>query len=91
MSSEDELNIVQYNEKMPIFNKHKVDEQVLSLYNPVAYTESGAYIVINPTEALIAIDVNSGRSTSEKNIERMALKTNLEAAKEIVRQIRLRD
>lgn len=91
MSSEDELNIVQYNEKAPIFNKHKIDEQILNLYNPVAYTESGAYIVINPTEALIAIDVNSGRSTSEKNIERMALKTNLEAAKEIVRQIRLRD
>jgi ribonuclease E len=91
MSSEDELNIVQYTEKAPIFNKHKVDEQILNLYNPVAYTESGAYIVINPTEALIAIDVNSGRSTSEKNIERMALKTNLETAKEIVRQIRLRD
>jgi len=91
MSSEDELKINMYQEKVPIFNKYKIDEQILNLYNPVAYTESGAYIVINPTEALISIDVNSGRSTSEKNIEKMALRTNLEAAKEIIRQIRLRD
>jgi ribonuclease E len=91
MSSEDEINIIHYNEKVPIFNKYKVDEQIISLYSPVAYTESGAYIVINPTEALTSIDVNSGKSTTEKNIEKTALKTNLEAAKEIVRQIRLRD
>ena len=70
MSSADELNVSLYEEKVPIFNKYKVDEQILSLYNPVAYTESGAYIVINPTEALTAIDVNSGRSTAEKNIEK---------------------
>jgi len=91
MSSDGELNLVLYDEKTPIFNKYKVSEQILSLYNPVAYMESGAYIVINPTEALTAIDVNSGKSTSEKNIEKMALKTNLEAAKEIVRQLKLRD
>jgi len=91
MSSGDEINIVGYTEKVPIFNKYKVDEQIISLYSPVVYTESGAYIVINPTEALTSIDVNSGKSTTEKNIEKTALKTNLEAAKEIVRQIRLRD
>lgn len=91
MSSEDEINIVPYQDNVPIFNKYKVDEQILSLYNPVAYTESGAYIVINPTEALISIDVNSGKSTSEKNIEKMAVSTNIDAAKEIVRQIRLRE
>jgi len=91
MSSEDELKLNLYQEKVPIFNKYKIDEQILNLYNPVAYTDSGAYIVINPTEALISIDVNSGRSTSEKNIEKMAVRTNLEAAKEIIRQIRLRD
>lgn len=91
MSSEDEINILPYQEKMPIFNKYKIDEQILNLYNPVAYTESGAYVVINHTEALIAIDVNSGKSTGDKNIEKMAVNTNVDAAKEIVRQIRLRD
>jgi ribonuclease E len=91
MSSEDEINIIPYQDKVPIFNKYKIDEQILSLYNPVAYTESGAYIVINPTEALIAIDVNSGKSTGDKNIEKMAVNTNVDAARELVRQIRLRD
>lgn len=80
-----------YNAKMPIFSKFRVEEQLGGLYTPNSSLQSGGYIVINPTEALIAIDVNSGRSISEKNVEETALKTNLEAAKEIARQLRLRD
>jgi ribonuclease E len=80
-----------YNGKVPLFCKHQIEEQLGSLYNPTVTLQSGGYIVINPTEALIAIDVNSGRSTSEKNVEETATKTNLEAAREIARQIRLRD
>lgn len=91
MSYNEEIVVSLYQDKQPIFSKFKADEQIAELYNPVAYTDSGAYIVINYTEALIAIDVNSGKSTSEKNIEEMAVKTNIEAAKEIARQIRLRD
>jgi ribonuclease E len=91
MSSNEDIVIKQYVDKAPVFSKFKIDEQIANLYNPVVYTDSGAYIVINHTEALIAIDVNSGKSTSERNIEEMAVKTNLEAAKEIARQIKLRD
>lgn len=83
--------VKQYKSKTPIFCRYQVDEQLSSLYSPIAALGSGGYIVINPTEALISIDVNSGRSTSERNIEETATKTNLEAAAEIARQLRLRD
>jgi ribonuclease E len=75
----------------PIFSKHGVERQLESIYSPVVQLKSGGYIVINQTEALVAIDVNSGRATRERNIEQTALKTNLEAADEAARQMRLRD
>jgi ribonuclease E len=75
----------------PIFAKHGVEKQLDSIYSPVVQLKSGGYIVINQTEALVAIDVNSGRATRERNIEQTALKTNLEAADEAARQMRLRD
>ncbi|MDR0296822.1 MAG: Rne/Rng family ribonuclease [Rickettsia sp.] len=81
----------EYKNKVPIFTKFVVEEQLAKLYQPVFALPSGGYIVINPTEALISIDVNSGKATSERNIEETALKTNLEAAREIARQIKLRD
>ncbi|WP_341750924.1 Rne/Rng family ribonuclease [Candidatus Tisiphia endosymbiont of Sialis lutaria] len=81
----------EYKNKVPIFTKFVVEEQLSKLYQPVFALPSGGYIVINPTEALISIDVNSGKATSERNIEETALKTNLEAAREIARQIKLRD
>lgn len=81
----------EYKNKVPIFTKFVIEEQLTKLYQPVFALPSGGYIVINPTEALISIDVNSGRATAEKNIEETALKTNLEAAREIARQIKLRD
>ncbi|WP_218460769.1 ribonuclease E/G [Rickettsia sp. TH2014] len=81
----------EHKNKTPIFTKFQVEEQLVKLYQPVVTLPSGGYIVINPTEALISIDVNSGKSTSEKNIEETALKTNLEAAKEVAKQIKLRD
>lgn len=81
----------EYKNKVPIFTKFGIEEQLATLYQPNVPLSSGGYIVINPTEALISIDVNSGKATSERNIEETALKTNLEAAKEIARQIKLRD
>lgn len=81
----------EYKAKTPIFTKFNVDEQISSLYSPTANLPSGGYIVINPTEALIAIDVNSGKATNERNIEETATKTNTEAAIEAARQLRLRD
>ncbi|MEG8229907.1 Rne/Rng family ribonuclease [Candidatus Rickettsia tasmanensis] len=81
----------EHKSKTPIFTKFQVEEQLVKLYQPVVTLPSGGYIVINPTEALIAIDVNSGKSTSEQNIEETALKTNLEAAKEVAKQVKLRD
>lgn len=83
--------VKEYRSKTPIFTKYNIDEQIASLYNPVAILPSGGYIVINPTEALIAIDVNSGKATTERNIEETATKTNIEAAVEVARQLRLRD
>jgi ribonuclease E len=83
--------IKKYTDRVPIFTKYNVDSELSQLYNPIAKLESGGYIVINPTEALISIDVNSGKSTSERNIEETALKTNLEAINEISRQLKLRD
>ncbi|MGX6960573.1 MAG: ribonuclease E/G [Rickettsia endosymbiont of Pentastiridius leporinus] len=87
----DTSKLKEHKGKIPIFTKLQVEEQLAKLYQPVVTLPSGGYIVINPTEALISIDVNSGRSTSEKNIEETALKTNLEAAKEVARQVKLRD
>ena len=83
--------VKRYEDKVPIFTKFGIDSELAQLYNPIARLESGGYIVINPTEALISIDVNSGKSTSERNIEETALKTNLEAINEIARQLKLRD
>ena len=83
--------VKEYRSKVPIFTKYEIEEQIASLYNPVATLPSGGYIVINPTEALIAIDVNSGKATTERNIEETATKTNIEAAVEVARQLRLRD
>jgi ribonuclease E len=80
-----------YKNKTPVFCFYQVEEQISSLYSQIVQLSSGGYLVINPTEALISIDVNSGRSTSERNVEETATKTNLEAATEIARQMRLRD
>jgi ribonuclease E len=81
----------QYSEPTPLFYAYNVEEQLLSMHDPAVKLRSGGYIVMNPTEALISIDVNSGRATGERNIEETATKTNLEAAAEIARQLRLRD
>ncbi len=77
--------------KNSIFQKYNVEKQLDSMYLPSVKLKSGGYIVINQTEALVAIDVNSGRSTKERNIEETALNTNLEAAEEVARQLKLRD
>ncbi len=84
-------NVQPYKEDTPLFLKYGVEKQLDAMYEPVVRLKSGGYIVINQTEALIAIDVNSGKATRERNIEQTALKTNLEAAKELSRQCRLRD
>jgi ribonuclease E len=76
---------------MPLFTRYQIESQLDAIHNPVVQLKAGGYIVINQTEALVAIDVNSGRATRERNIEETALKTNLEAADEIARQLRLRD
>ncbi|WP_114391878.1 Rne/Rng family ribonuclease [Oleisolibacter albus] len=78
-------------EGIPLFHRFQVEGAIEAMFNPVVQLKSGGYIVINQTEALVAIDVNSGRSTKERNIEETALKTNLEAADEVARQLRLRD
>ncbi|HEY9081121.1 ribonuclease E/G [Magnetovibrio sp.] len=75
----------------PLFRSAGVENQLDAIHNPVVHLPSGGYLVINPTEALVSIDVNSGRSTKERNIEETAVKTNLEAADEVARQLRLRD
>ena len=80
-----------YIDTVPLFQRGGVEEQLSAMYNPVVQLKSGGYLVINPTEALVSIDINSGRSTREHNIEQTALMTNLEAAHEIARQLRLRD
>lgn len=83
--------ICQFKESTPIFTQYGVEEELEEMLEPQVKLPSGGYIVINPTEALISIDVNSGRSTTERNVEETALKTNLEAAREVARQMRLRD
>ncbi len=80
-----------YKSKEPIFSKHNVEKEIIKMFEPEVKLKSGGYIVINPTEALVAIDVNSGGATKERNIEKTALKTNLEAANEIAKQIKIRD
>ena len=80
-----------YKEPIPLFHRYQVESQFDAMHMPTVQLRSGGYIVINPTEALVAIDVNSGRSTKERNIEETALRTNLEAADEVARQVRLRD
>ena len=76
---------------IPLFQRFQVENQLDKLHNPIVQLESGGYLVINPTEALVSIDVNSGRATKEKDIEETALNTNLEAADEIARQLRMRN
>ena len=83
--------VKQYKNKTPIFTKYNVEKEILKMFNQEVKLKSGGYIVINPTEALVAIDVNSGGATKERNIEKTALKTNLEAAEEIAKQIKIRD
>jgi ribonuclease E len=80
-----------YKESMPVFAFAGVEDQLASMTEPQVRLPSGGYLVIHPTEALISIDVNSGRSTTERNVEETALKTNMEAAAEVARQLRLRD
>jgi ribonuclease E len=80
-----------YADPVPLFQRYHVEDQLNAMYQPVVQLKSGGYIVINPTEALVSIDINSGRSTKEHGIEQTALSTNLEAAREIARQLRLRD
>ena len=84
-------NVKPYRETLPIFTRHGIESQLDAMFTPVMQLRSGGYIVINQAEALVAIDVNSGRATREHHIEDTALKTNLEAAEEIARQLRLRD
>ncbi len=83
--------VVEYSDNVPLFQRFGVEQQLEGMYQPVVQLKSGGYIVINPTEALVSIDINSGRSTREYGIEETATKTNLEAAEEIGRQLRLRD
>src|SRR5512140_225363 len=80
-----------YRDPTPLFVKHRVEDHLSQIYSPVVPLRSGGYLVINQTEALVAVDVDSGRSTRERNIEATALKTNMEAAEEAARQLRLRD
>jgi ribonuclease E len=84
-------SVQQWREPQPIFARFGVEQQLDAMFSNVVTLKSGGYIVINQTEALVAIDVNSGRSTREHNIEDTALRTNLEAADEVARQLRLRD
>ena len=78
-------------ESMPLFFRYQVETQIDEIHSPTVHLRSGGYIVINPTEAMVSIDVNSGKATKGRHIEETALKTNLEASEEIARQLRLRD
>ena len=84
-------NVKPYTDTTPLFARYKVEGYLADMFNPTVQLKSGGYIVIGITEALVAIDVNSGRATKEGSIEETALKTNLEAAEEVARQVRLRD
>ena len=84
-------NIKKYRGKIPLFHDAKIEKELNNIYEPTVKLKSGGYLVINPTEALVSIDINSGQSTKQINIEKTALNTNLEAAEEIAHQIKLRD
>ena len=84
-------NIKKYRGKIPLFHDAKIEKDLTNIFEPTVKLKSGGYLVINPTEALVAIDINSGQSTKQINIEKTALNTNVEAAEEIARQIKLRD
>tara|TARA_B100000242_G_scaffold3802_1_gene2236 strand:- start:474 stop:2234 length:1761 start_codon:yes stop_codon:yes gene_type:complete len=83
--------IKKYRDKVPLFIKEKIEEKLNEIYDTKVKLNSGGYLVINPTEALVSIDINSGKSIKQKNVESTALDTNLEAAEEIARQIKIRD
>ena len=84
-------NIKKYRGKIPLFHDANIEKELTNIYEPTVKLKSGGYLVINPTEALVSIDINSGQSTKQINIEKTALNTNLEAAEEISHQIKLRD
>jgi ribonuclease E len=84
-------NIKKYRGKIPLFHDANIEKELNNIFEPTVKLKSGGYLVINPTEALVAIDINSGQSTKQINIEKTALNTNMEAAEEIARQIKLRD
>ena len=84
-------NIKKYKGKIPIFHHYNIEKYLNSIFEPRIELKSGGYLIISPTEALVSIDINSGRSTRERNIEKTALTNNLEAAEEIARQVKLRD
>ncbi len=84
-------NIKKYRGKIPLFHDANIEKELNNIYEPTVKLKSGGYLVINPTEALVSIDINSGQSTKQINIEKTALNTNLEAAEEISHQIKLRD
>ena len=84
-------NIKKYRGKIPLFHDANIEKELNNIFEPTVKLKSGGYIVINPTEALVSIDINSGQSTKQINIEKTALNTNLEAAEEIAHQIKLRD
>lgn len=88
---EHKISVYHYDDNIPLFNKYNIEEQIENLYNNRVDLPSGGSVVIDQTEALVAIDVNSGKSTKEKSVEETALATNIEAAKEIARQLKLRD
>ena len=83
--------VKKYRDKIPLFSKEKIETKLFQIFETEVKLESGGYLVINPTEALVSIDVNSGKSIKQKNVESTALDTNLEAADEISRQIKIRD
>ena len=91
MMPSDVKKIKKYRDKIPLFFKEKIEEKLNEIYDSEIKLKSGGYLVINPTEALVSIDINSGSSIKQKNIENTALDTNLEAAEEISRQIKIRD
>src|SRR5262249_17137855 len=84
-------NVKPFRDTLPIFTRYGIESQLDAMFQPVVQLRSGGYVVLNQAEALVAIDVNSGRATREHHIEDTALKTNLEAAEEIARPLRLRD
>src|SRR5688500_3045873 len=83
--------VKQYVDPVPVYQRYGAEDLLSAMYQPLVQLKSGGYVVINPTEALVSIDINSGRSTREHNLEQTAFQTNLEAAHEIARQLRLRD